>query len=365
MAVAVVGAGAVGLTAARDLATRGADVTVYEREAAGAGATGRAAGIVHDAVAVDVDATVHGRAIERFRALSGEGAFRFHETPYCWFVTAADGVDDLQEGVERMRANGRAVERLDREGLRTRFPQVSADDVVAAAVATDAGVADPEAYVALMARRAREAGARIREGVPAAVRLDPPRVVADGERAFDAVLVAAGARTADLLRGAGVSVPLGTYRTQAVLTTGPAVPTLYDATADYYVRPHERGLLAGGGADPGSAVADPADRSADPAFVDAILDHLDRRLVNLDTTSSRTWAGYCTATPDCDPLLGRVADGLYVAAGWHGSGFMRAPATGEAIAEQMLGAEGVAAFDPTRFDGDEAVDPPASTLSRV
>ncbi|MFB6209960.1 MAG: FAD-dependent oxidoreductase, partial [Halobacteriales archaeon] len=56
---------------------------------------------------------------------------------------------------------------------------------------------------------------------------------------------------------------------------------------------------------------------------------------------------------DEDPLLGELADGLYVATGWHGHGFVRSPATGEAIAEEILGGEGIPAFDPTRFDGDE------------
>jgi len=36
---------------------------------------------------------------------------------------------------------------------------------------------------------------------------------------------------------------------------------------------------------------------------------------------------------------------------------MRAPATGEAIAGQVLGGDPVPAFDPLRFDGDEQFDP--------
>jgi sarcosine oxidase subunit beta len=67
----------------------------------------------------------------------------------------------------------------------------------------------------------------------------------------------------------------------------------------------------------------------------------------------RAWAGLCTATPDGDPLLGELREGLYVAAGWQGHGFMRAPATAEVVAEQILGGDGVPAFDPDRFDGDE------------
>ena len=67
------------------------------------------------------------------------------------------------------------------------------------------------------------------------------------------------------------------------------------------------------------------------------------------------WAGLCTATPDRNPLLGPVDESgtVSVATGWHGHGFMRAPALGETVAEQVLGGGGIEAFDPRRFDGDE------------
>ncbi|PSQ62747.1 MAG: sarcosine oxidase, partial [Halobacteriales archaeon SW_8_66_22] len=51
--IAVVGAGAVGATAAYDLARRGADVTVYDSGAVASGSSGRAAGVCYDAVATE------------------------------------------------------------------------------------------------------------------------------------------------------------------------------------------------------------------------------------------------------------------------------------------------------------------------
>lgn len=35
---------------------------------------------------------------------------------------------------------------------------------------------------------------------------------------------------------------------------------------------------------------------------------------------------------------------------------MRAPAIGQRLAEQVVGGEGIDAFDPTRFDGDESFE---------
>ena len=56
--IAIVGAGAVGATAAYELARRGAGVTLYDRGPVANGASGRAAGVCYDAVATEPAATV-------------------------------------------------------------------------------------------------------------------------------------------------------------------------------------------------------------------------------------------------------------------------------------------------------------------
>jgi len=351
--VAVVGAGAVGLTAAHDLAERGADVTVYERETVAAASTGRAAGICYDAFAEDVDARVAARAAERFREFSGLGDFVFDETPYVWFVTEPGAkADAIREQVDAMRRHGRDVERLDGDDIASEFPALRTDDVVEAAIARDAAVVDTSAYADLLADLAREAGVEIREHEPASVETDPVRV---NDSEYDDVVVAAGAHTKQVLADAGVSVPLKPYRVQALTADAPGegLPTVYDATAGYYARPHPEGLLAGDGTEPVEADPDDYDRDGDDWFVDAMDERLRDRFPGYEPAVERAWAGLCTSTPDRDPLLGELRDGLYVAAGWQGHGFMRAPATGEAIAEAVLGGEGMSEFDPTRFDGDE------------
>jgi glycine/D-amino acid oxidase-like deaminating enzyme len=370
--VAVVGAGAVGTTAAHDLATRGDEVWLFDAGAVASGASGRAAGVCYDAFAEEIDAGVAERALARFRALDADGGFdwSFTECPYVWLARAGDErrAAAIREQVPRMRAHERRVDRLDRGALEAEFPALRAD-IEVAAVARDAGYADPGGYTRAMADRAVAAGVRLREGTPVALATSvdeaaeaapTPRLRADGEsRAFDTVVVAAGARTARLLADAGLPVPVKPYRVQAAVTTptplADRVPQLYDATGGYYCRPREGGLLVGDGTEP--VERDPGDwrEAADGWFLDDCADHL-RDAVGTAPAVERAWAGLCTATPDGDPLLGERAPGVVVAAGWQGHGFMRAPALGERIARGVHDGDWLRPFDPGRFDGDESFE---------
>lgn len=65
----------------------------------------------------------------------------------------------------------------------------------------------------------------------------------------------------------------------------------------------------------------------------------------------RTWVGFRPCTPDNLPLIGKWADGIYVAAGHEGLGITTAPATGRLIADLLTGREPaipIAPFAPTR-----------------
>ena len=367
--VAVVGAGAVGTTAAHDLATRGDEVWLFDAGAVASGASGRAAGVCYDAFAGGVDAAVAERALARFRALDADGDFdwSFTDHPYVWLARAGDErrAAAIREQVPRMRAHERRVDRLDRGALEAEFPALRAD-IEVAAVARDAGYADPGGYTRAMADRAVDAGVRLREetrvtlAAPAGDGADRPRLrVGDESRAFDTVVVTAGAHTARLLADAGLPVPVKPYRVQAAVTTptplADRVPQLYDATGGYYCRPREGGLLVGDGTEPVERDPDDWREAADGWFLDDCADHL-RDAVGTAPAVERAWAGLCTATPDGDPLLGERAPGVVVAAGWQGHGFMRAPALGERIARGVHDGDWLDPFDPGRFDDDESFE---------
>jgi sarcosine oxidase subunit beta len=357
MRVGIVGGGCVGLVVAGDLAEGGLDVTLYERGKLGSGATGRAAGICYDAVADPTDAAVATRALDRYR---GWGLLT--PRPYVWVARDERDARAVREQAAEMRALGLDVEELSPATLGERYPALETDGVVACAVANAAGTVEPDDVVAHLAERARSAGVTIESGTPASL-ADPTTVeTAEGVVSFDAVVVAAGPATKPLVADLGVALALKTYRAQALVTEPVAatLPSLYDASREFYWRPREDGLLVGDGAH----AVDPqdCDPDADPSFLESALERL-RAATTLDPDVSRSWAGPCTATPDRDPLVGPVAEGLWVATGWQGHGLMRAPAIGEFLAERIrnesprLDAPLAEQFDPTRFEGDEQFHP--------
>ena len=397
--VAVIGGGAVGVTTARDLASWGVDVTVYEAGTPGSGASGRAAGVLYDAYADSVDAALGARSMARFRAFDdrvsdGDG-FGFHESPYVFCARSGDETraEAIRRSAERMRAHDRPVETLTGAELADRYPVLQSSDLAVGAVTTNAAVADTGAYTETIARLAREAGVEIHTDTAVQPRTDPVGVERTGvaseevSESFDAVIVAAGAHTPGLLDRIDAGVAVTPYRVQALTArlddrrsagthnggppdrVGYGGPTVYDATSGVYVRPHPTGLLAGDGTVPEPADPDEYDRTADDWFVDDAVTAVRTRLA-LDPTVERSWAGVCTATPDGDPMLGRLREGIYVAAGWQGHGFMRSPAHAELLAASVAGDLGVTAddrvtvadaaggqpaldaFDPTRHDPD-------------
>ena len=347
--VAVVGAGVVGSTTALELARSGADVTLFDAGDAAAGASGRAAGICYDAFAGRLDADIAARAMEIFRARDA-----LTPCPYVWLAREGDdrNADAMAEHVPRMQERGRDVAFLEPAELAERWPALRTDDVQRAAVARDAGYADTAAYTRETAQLAVAAGADLR--TDARVEVGPEPTV-DGE-AFDAVVVAAGAHTAPLVEAAGFPIPVKAYRVQAFQSEATPladrVPMLYDATGSFYLRPDDGRLFVGDGTVPEAHDPDDWDRSPDGWFTEACAEYLETA-VGESVPERRAWAGLCTATPDGDPLVGERGPGLYVATGFQGHGFMRAPAVGERLAAAVLGGERIDAFDPNRFDGGE------------
>jgi glycine/D-amino acid oxidase-like deaminating enzyme len=333
----VVGGGVTGASIAYHLAARGLDVELRERAGLASGPTGRSTAICreHYSQPLLVQMASYGRrAYSSFREEIGASA-RYERVG---LLVAADEADRpaIERNVELGRSLGVTTELVAADGLREIDPRIRHDDLVWC-WEPDAAICDPYAATAGYAAAAQRLGARIETGstVEALADLDA-----------DTVVVAAGPWSAALLAPVGYELPLvaaraevGRYRLPLGETAPPSVADF--SALSFYVRPAADGVIEVGSLDPRHAdrpvEPDSCPDYAEPATLAGYARAIAARLPDLAGGHWRgSWSGIYDVTPDWHPAIGRVADGVYVAAGFSGHGFKLAPAVGVSLAELIV-----------------------------
>jgi glycine/D-amino acid oxidase-like deaminating enzyme len=205
--VVVIGGGIVGTAAAASLADAGARVTLYEREWLAAAASGRNSGVVQQPFD-PVLARLYHASLDRYRDLESDpGGPRLGPEPAgLLLVTPDPSVAEAAARSVRAAGAGLEPEILDPAAVRRLEPSL-APDVAACRVPIGYPVPPAVATRAFGTNAARN-GVEIREGVEATPIVERGRAVgvrlADGStRAADAVLVAAGPWTPDVVDPTG------------------------------------------------------------------------------------------------------------------------------------------------------------------
>ena len=355
--VAIIGGGIVGTAAATLLARAGADVTLYERSAIAAAASGRNSGVIqqpHDPVL----AALYRESLAAYRALdaASDGALGLDRDPVGLLHVGRD-----RATVETIAAAWRAADPLTRpevlagDELRRLEPAL-AGDLVACRVAIGYPVGPAAATLAFAtaAERAgatlaigREARPVIRDGV--AVGVEVGGVVEPA----GAVLVAAGPWTPELVDPAGAWGPIRPIWGVVVEVAMADPPRHVMEEAGIDIEPDGGGddgagtsaedgvefslVTAHGATSLGSTFLAAEPRPAD--LVDAIRAHGRRFVPGL--ADAPTVAVRACARPvsfDGRPLVGAVPwiAGLYVAAGNGPWGISTGPATARLIADLVL-----------------------------
>jgi sarcosine oxidase subunit beta len=157
------------------------------------------------------------------------------------------------------------------------------------------------------------------------------------------VCIAAGPWTEALLAPHGVRIGIKAERAQIAFFRSERRHLAYiDCIAGSYFRPHGSDLtMAGLGEWRPEAEPNPDDfrETNDPEFIDEVRRRLTHRMPSMEHTSYvRGHAGIYDVSPDSRAVLGKVPgiDGLFVAAGFSGTGFKTSPAVGAAMAELIL-----------------------------
>ena len=366
--VIVIGAGVVGCSVAYHLARGGAAVTVFDRGDLCAGMSARSGALVRMHYTFAPEAELAWKSLEYFenwREMVGAGDCGFERTGFA-VVVGPDNVEKLRANVAMLRAIGVDTRLVEPSELKSLDPAFNIDDVALAAYEPRSGYADPIATTKGFAAAAMQRSVRFALNDSVA-RLQQRGTVATSVinaagRRFDAdaICVVAGPWTDRLLAPFGVRIGIKAERAQvAFFHRDVALSHLacIDTIEGSYFRPHSGGLtLAGLGEWHPEASADP-DRFRETNDADFIAE-VGRRLANRipamrDARYSHGHAGIYDVSPDARAVMGRVPglEGLYVAAGFSGTGFKTAPAVGAAMAELILtGAASIAELSAFGFE---------------
>lgn len=369
----VVGAGVVGSSIAFHLAERGVEVLVVDRDGPAAGSTARSGALVRAHYPTALEADLAWESITDYFERWGErvgGGCGFTRTGFA-YLAGEDRVEALRHNVALQRGVGVETGLVTAEDLSEIDPALDVSDVALAAYEPRGGYADPTATAVSLLRAAEGIGARFEKRRVTGLRTRGDRIAGiESERGpveAEVVVLAAGAWSVPLAAGLGVDPPVDAARVQvAVLERPYTLPThltVIDSINGFYARPAaERGSLVGTRSAL-SYLEDPDvwDPEPDPGFADAARGLLGRRIPALKDAPYRSGrAGVLDMTPDGRPLLGPAGpEGLYLAYGWSGTGFKKAPAVGAEVARWVVdGAPGrpeLASYTPERFQTGDLI----------
>jgi sarcosine oxidase subunit beta len=363
VSVGIVGAGISGLSIAVHVLERGlGPVTLYDAAGVGAGASSiqpggvrQQWGTVANCLMARESHAYYGELAER---LAVDVDARFDRCDYVFVADREETFAQLAANVAVQREAGVPSELLAPEALEQLVPGLRGDGLAGGAHCAEDGYFDrPQAVVAAFAAAAKKRGATFERFSVRGLARDGSgwRIVGDDTtNVADAVVVAASDASARLVAPVGRSLPI--VREPRFLLFG---EPRTDRWLDPLVIALDRGVAAKQLAD-GRLLASDLRATGEPELAaerwrrtvrDGFSDLLPA--VAADPLPALV-QGHYDMTPDAQPIVDEVADGLWVAAGFSGHGFMVAPSTGRLVAAALAGDDLPAWHASVRLDRFEA-----------
>jgi len=320
--VAVVGAGIVGLAIARELGRRGARAAVFDRTGIGSGASGVQPGGVRRQWGTPVACGLASESADFYAEadenLQSQVPLGFKRCGYLFLAHSDDTLTRLAANVAVQNDAGVPSHVVSADEAAELVPGLVPETIVGGAWCAEDGYFDrPQSVVEAFA-----------SGVD--IRIQDVRSLDELEA--DAVVVAAGADTPRLVPGLPIvreerylfySEPIGERLLE---------PLVISAERHFAAKQLGNGRVL---ASDLGARGDDAQQPEWRAHIRATIDELLPRLTYV--SFPLLVRGEYDMTPDHQPILGRVDDGVFVAAGFSGHGFMIAPAVARILADAVLG----------------------------
>jgi sarcosine dehydrogenase len=380
--VIIIGGGVAGLSTAMQLAGRGADVVVLERERLGNGSTGRAAGLLgqlrgnveHTRMLIDGLAIV--KELEKLA-----GVEIFVQTGSMRVAETAERAAEIAALVEMGKSIGFDIDHMPIAEVARLLPYMRTNDLVDACYCPTDGHLLPAELAAAYIKVGRERGVRYETNTPVTdIIIESGRVrgVRTAAAEFHApVIVNAGGPwsylNAELAETVLPTAAIGHY----YLTTRPdpnqpvdrLSPAVRDREFRIYTRPESGGLIVGiYDAEPDlyDMRKLPVDfdmsrmkAARDSIQVAQLLESAHHRFpwINERTPMTIT-TGIMTFTPDARPFCGTMPDieGLFHCSGFSGHGIVQSPVIGLIMSQLIL--DGASTYDVSSIEADRYFDAP-------
>lgn len=346
--VVIIGGGVIGTSIAYHLASSGvSDVVLIERDELGGGSTCKAAGGVRASFSNPANIAIGLRGLEvysQFDQMYGQD-IDFSREGYLYLLWDQDGLDTFTEQVALQNRYGVPSVIVDPEQAQLISPLISTEGMVGACWSPQDAKATPESVVMGYAAAARRHGARIVRHCEVLDIASEGGVItevstAHGRIKTDTVVCAAGAWSRRIGEMLGVSIPVTPVRRQIAFTEPVAAlpdssPSLtIDFPSCFYFHPEGNGLLLGW-SDPNQGEGFNLRFELEDWLVG--LGEIAERCAPavLDYGIATGWAGLYEMTPDRNQIIDRSTevDGLLIATGYSGHGFLMGPATGEIVCD--------------------------------
>jgi sarcosine oxidase subunit beta len=348
--VAVVGAGVIGLSIAYHLALQGSSgITVYEKDAVGSGASGIAPGGVRRQWSTPVNCAMSEESLAFYRqindTLEPQTELIFRECGYLFLAHSETALAELKAHIEVQHGFGIPSRIVRPDGLVDILPALRLDTVVGASYCPEDGYFDdPWGVIFAFARAARRRGVTIEKAKVLSLRRSGDgwelRLADGGTALAEQVIVTAGSDSVELVASVGVDLPIRA-EPRYLFYSDPVLericdPLVVSREREFAVKQMSDGAFLTSYLGAGREVREQMPEAWKACIAEAAEEILPALL---DVSLTHLVKGYYDMTPDHQPIIGAVpgAEGVWVAAGLSGHGFMMAPAVGRAVADLLRG----------------------------
>ncbi|MCL4295131.1 MAG: FAD-binding oxidoreductase [Anaerolineae bacterium] len=357
--VVIIGGGVMGASVAYHLAERGGvSVTLLEREEQfGLGSTGRCAGGIRHQFSTEVNIRLSIESIqmmERFPEEIGQ-EIGLNLIGYLFVLDNERDFEQFKRNVALQHRLGIESTVLSIDDIQRRVPLLNLEGVVGGTIYERDGLADPNSIVQGYINKTRQ----LKQANPALsinllnnvtvtnVRMSPSGrvqavVTTEGEIATETIVIAAGAWSGQFGEMVGVNIPIVPVRRQIAVTTPirqlpPDFPFVLFFGQSLYFHPESGQSILTGKSNSNEPVG--FNTEIDSKWTETHLLEAMHRFPLLEQAGLLSeWAGLYEVTPDEQAILGRLpgVEGVIMAAGFSGHGFMHGPIVGKLLAEEIL-----------------------------